>query len=116
MHEMALMGDILNLISIDMEKHNFTIVKEVELIVGDLSNALPDALEMAFLVYKKQGVSGLQADSQLTIIRERSLAECIFCNLEYEPDQRLALCPSCGLPGGKIMSGDTFKIRSYEGE
>lgn len=116
MHEMALMGDVLQLISDDARIHGFEQITEVELIVGDLSNALPDALEMAFLIYRKQGAARLSEDATLTIRREQACAKCCFCGLEYEPKQRIALCPGCQMPGGKLQSGETFKVHAYHGE
>lgn len=115
MHEMALMGDILNIIQDDIEKRNFSKVVKVELIVGDISNALPDALEMAFDIYKTQSIPFLDKDSQLEIIREEARAKCFICDLEYRPDQKLAVCPKCNIPSGQLISGETFKVHSYEG-
>lgn len=116
MHEMALMGDILLLIEKDLEKRNLDRVKRIDLIIGELSNVLPDAIELAFDVYKAQGIPFIDNDSQLTIIREKAKAKCLSCDVEYEPDQRLAICPVCQFPSGQLISGETFRIESYEGE
>ncbi|WLR52937.1 hydrogenase maturation nickel metallochaperone HypA [Bacillus tianshenii] len=114
MHEMALMSDILSIVDQDAQQRGVKRITDVQLIVGDLSNALPDALEMAFLVFKKQGKARLAEDATLTIIREAAHAVCIFCGEEYEPKERIALCPSCSMPGGELTSGETFKVHSYE--
>ncbi|CCQ97302.1 Hydrogenase expression/synthesis HypA [[Clostridium] ultunense Esp] len=115
MHELALMGDILSLVEKDVKERNFTKVNQIHLIVGDLSNAMPDALEMAFEIYRASGIPFLTEDSKLVIEREEAKARCVLCNEEYIPDQRLALCPHCGMPTGKIISGETLQVRSYEG-
>lgn len=115
MHEMALMGDILNIIQDDIQKRSFSKVTKIELIVGDISNAMPDALEMAFDVYKTQSIPFLDKESKLVIIREEAKAKCYICDTEYIPEQKLALCPNCKIPSGQLISGETFKVYSYEG-
>lgn len=49
MHEMSLMWEIINLVSDDARLKGFDKVSKIDVIVGDLSNVLPDALELAFL-------------------------------------------------------------------
>ncbi|WP_458413771.1 hydrogenase maturation nickel metallochaperone HypA [Schinkia sp. CFF1] len=116
MHEIALMGDILKIVGLNANKQNIRKVKKVNLIVGDLSNALPDALEMAFDIYKRQGVDFLDEHSELLITREEAKAVCTICETEYVPDQRIAVCPECHIPTGKLISGETFKVDSFEGD
>ncbi|EKN68334.1 Hydrogenase-3 nickel incorporation protein HypA [Schinkia azotoformans MEV2011] len=116
MHEMALMGDILNIVGTNAKNQSIRKVNKVHLIVGDLSNALPDALEMAFDIYKRQGIDFLNEYSQLVIHREEAKAICSLCQREYVPDQRIAVCPECHIPTGRLISGETFKVDSYEGE
>ncbi|MDF2606010.1 MAG: hydrogenase nickel incorporation protein HypA [Bacillales bacterium] len=116
MHEMALMGDILNLVFDDAKQKKITKVKSITLTVGQLSNALPDALEMAFDINKAQGHDMLSDSSKLNIIIEEAKATCIFCEELYKPTHRIAICPKCNMPGGKLTSGETFKVETYEGE
>lgn len=116
MHELALMGDILNLIGEDAKNQNISKVNEIELIVGDLSNALPDALEMAFDMHKSQGIDFLDKDAKLIIIHEKAKAKCALCGYEYEPEYQISVCPECNMPGGKLIKGETFKVNSYNGE
>lgn len=116
MHEIALMGDILDLVSRDAHERGIRKVRHVRLTVGELSNAMPDALEMAFDIFKAQGVEILEAEAKLSIQIEEARAVCVLCEQEYKPDRRLALCPRCSLPTGKITSGETFSVQSYEGE
>lgn len=115
MHEMALMGDILQLVEEDARKRSMNRVDKIELVVGDLSNALPDALEMAFDVHKARGLALLTEASRLMIIREKAKAVCTVCGHEYLPDSRISICPECGLPSGQLTEGETFRVESYEG-
>lgn len=115
MHEMALMGDILQIVERDAQKRNIKTVEKIELIVGELSNALPDALEMAFDVFKARNLGLLNENSKLVIHMEKAKAKCTVCGHEYIPDARLTICPACDLPSGRLISGETFKVQTYEG-
>ncbi|OIJ15777.1 hydrogenase nickel incorporation protein HypA [Anaerobacillus arseniciselenatis] len=115
MHEMALMGDILKIIGEDVQKRNFSKVEKIELIVGEVSNAMPDALEMALEIYKTQSIPFLDKNTKLVIINEEAKARCCVCESEYIPEKRLSVCPTCCIPSGELISGETFKVYSYEG-
>lgn len=115
MHEMSLMGDILQLVQEDATEKGIEKVNRVELIVGEISNALPDALELAFDIFRDQNLHFFTEDALLIIHREEASAECVLCGETYRPSQKLALCPNCQIPSGKILSGETFQVLSYEG-
>ncbi|WP_379969482.1 hydrogenase maturation nickel metallochaperone HypA [Ectobacillus sp. sgz5001026] len=115
MHEMALMGDILQIVEQDAAKRGVVQVKQVELIVGEISNAMPDALRMAFDIFRDQNLHLFSENAQLIIHKEEAKAECVLCGHSYHPTQKIAVCPNCNIPSGKIISGETFQILSYEG-
>lgn len=117
MHELSLMGDVLNLVRRDAEGRGFTEITQVRLLVGALSNALPDALGMAFDMYKADGGAMLAREAGLTMELQPARAACVLCGLEYEPEHHAAaaMCPVCRFPGGRITAGEEFKVLSYEG-
>lgn len=115
MHEMSLMYEIIQLVSKDAKSRGFQKVKQIQVIVGDLSNVLPDALELAFFYFCKKEAGLLAEDSQLKIIQEKAITQCQSCLHKFEPDFRVALCPKCGLLSGLLISGETFQVESYEG-
>ena len=116
MHEMALMGDILNIIIEDAEQKGIKQFNKIELLVGELSNAMPDALEMAFAIYKEQNPQLFSENASPHIQHEEALSECVFCQTRYKPDLKISICPSCNMPSGKLISGETFQVLSYEGD
>ena len=77
---------------------------------------MPDALQMAFAIYKEQNPILFTEDAKLNIQMEEAEAECIFCNHKYKPNHKISICPECQMPSGKIISGETFQVLSYEGE
>ena len=115
MHEMSLMYEIILLVSKDAKLRGFQKVTQIQVIVGDLSNVLPDALEVAFLYFCKEKAGLLNEQSQLTIIREKAITQCQSCLFTFEPDYRIALCPKCNSLDGLIISGETFQVEFYEG-
>ncbi len=112
---MSLMLEIIKIVSEDARSHGFSKVDKIDVIVGDLSNVLPDALELAFFYFQKQGLGIPDENTELEIIREAAKAQCQTCLFEFIPDYRLAMCPKCGLPNGLLISGETFRVQSYEG-
>ena len=115
MHEMALMNDILQMIQEDAAKHGIIKIEKIELTVGEISNAMPDALMMAFEVFKEQNHHFFTDSSQLIIEIEKAVAECCVCQKRYVPDNRISFCPDCDMPSGKIISGENLQVLSYEG-
>lgn len=115
MHEMALMGEIVELLEQDAMIRNIHAITRVEVKVGTLSNVLPEALEMAFDAYKLQPTNRLTETAQLIIHIEQAKAVCVICGQEYEPASRIAQCPSCQFLGGKMVAGETFQLLAYEG-
>lgn len=112
---MSLMSEIIKIVSEDARLHGFSKVDKIDVIVGDLSNVLRDALELAFFHFQKQGLGILDENTKLDIIREVAKAKCQTCLFEFTPDYRMALCPKCGLPNCLLVSGETFRVESYEG-
>jgi hydrogenase nickel incorporation protein HypA/HybF len=115
MHEMSLMGDILQLVQEDATQRGINKINKVELIVGEISNALPDALQMAFAIFREQNLHFFSDEAKLIIHIEQARAECVLCGTEYQPTQKIALCPNCQIPSGKVLAGETFQVLSYEG-
>lgn len=115
MHEMSLMGDILQLVHDDAAEKGIEKIKRVDLIVGEISNAMPDALMMAFTIFREQNLHLFSERTELVIHVEEAKAVCVLCGSQYRPDQKIALCPSCKTPSGEVITGETFQVLSYEG-
>ena len=70
---------------------------------------------MAFDIFRDQNFTFLLKDAELVIHLEEAKAECVYAGQEYRPEQKIALCPSCHIPSGKVLAGETFQVLSYEG-
>ena len=115
MHEMSLMYEIILLVSKDAKLRGFQNVTQIQVIIGDLSNVVLDALESAFLYFCKEKAGLVNEQSQLTMIREKAITQCQSCLFTFEPDDRITLCPQCNSLDGLIISGETFQVEYYEG-
>lgn len=115
MHEMSLVMDMITAITEDARVRNIKYISSVDVIIGDLSNVLADALELAFFYLRTQSSPLINEQTNLNIIRETARSRCTKCTLEFIPDYRIALCPSCGADNCQLISGETFKVESYEG-
>ena len=74
-HEMSLMSEVLHVVSEDARTRKITQVHEITVLVGDLSNVLSDALELAFQYFQKQGLTLINENTNLQIIRETTREE-----------------------------------------
>lgn len=115
MHELALMGDIIGLVQEDAAANGINRIRKIELVVGEIANAMPDALTMAFDIFRDQYPYLFAETAEIVIHIEEAKAQCVICGQEYRPEQKIALCPSCLTPSGKMLSGETFQVLSYEG-
>lgn len=115
MHEIALMGEILQLVQDDAANRGISKIESIELLVGQLSNAMPEALMMAFDIYKHQNRDAIAEYATVSIEIELAEAECVVCRKTYAPEERITFCPDCNLPSGKIISGETLQVLSYQG-
>lgn len=114
MHEFSLMENILSAVLSKAEEQGLKRVQRIGIQVGELSGAMPDALQFAFDVLQKQ--SPLLQSAQLDIQIIPAKVRCSLCQQEYRPDQRIALCPACHLPSGKLVQGEELTIDYLDGE
>ncbi|MBM7096730.1 hydrogenase maturation nickel metallochaperone HypA [Bacillus sp. H-16] len=115
MHEMSLMEDLIRLVSDDAEQRGIRHISKITVIVGDLSNVLPDALELAFLFMRTRELAVVNEETELEMVKEEARAVCRSCDYTFIPDYRIAFCPKCRLPRAIVVSGETFRVESYEG-
>lgn len=113
MHETVLMQNLLNAVYQAVENRNVVRVNRVILSVGQLSNALPDALSFAFKAMTQEGI---MKDAQLVIEQPPARAMCESCGKEYTVNGFPIACPSCKSNRFSIISGDEVYIQSIDCE
>lgn len=113
MHEMSLMASIFEILQKHLPNQKQTKVTKVTLVVGKLTNAVPDALQMAFEAFAKDTVfAGALLEIQVIPIQ----IKCLDCHLESELESPIFLCPACNSPAVEVLSGREMYIDSMEVE
>lgn len=111
MHEMALMAGIFDIIkrhTADISDKKVTIVT---LVIGKMTNTVPEALEAAFEVYAQ----GTMVEGAELVIKEVPLvAHCHACSWEGEIEKHMFICPHCSSLGMEIKSGRELYVESLE--
>lgn len=115
LHEMSLMSEIIQLVTEDAEKRGFNQVVSIEVIVGEHSNVLTEALQFAFQYFQGQQSYIINKYTNLDITHEEAKVRCQNCKMEFHPNDVKALCPDCKLSNCLLISGEAFRVISYEG-
>jgi len=117
MHEMSLVGNLLDIIQQEMEKHHAKRLLLVRLRCGVLANVVPEALSMAFEV-QTSGTSF--AGTQLELRMEPLCLRCGGCGREFFPEGDthatiFSVCPVCGEEiGHSVLTGKELYIDHIE--
>ncbi len=111
MHEMSLCEGVLRVIEEQARIQNFTIVRRVQLEVGELSTVEPEAMELCF----EAVVHGSVADgATLELIRTPGKGQCRKCGTESLMKHRFDPCPECGAFGLEVTGGDAMRVLELE--
>lgn len=113
MHEMSLMGGVFAVIEQTLAQHEITRVLQVKLKVGELTNAEPEALSMAFEAYSKETVC---EGAELIVERVPVRGRCKNCREEFTVLNTLFLCPKCRNSGIDVIQGEELLLESLEVE
>ncbi|HHW13368.1 MAG TPA: hydrogenase maturation nickel metallochaperone HypA [Firmicutes bacterium] len=104
MHELSIALSMVELVQAEVAKRGLSKVSEVKVVVGELSNVVPDALEFCWEVATQETPA---AGSKLVIEHRPVTARCHACGQEFTVQEYHFLCPKCG-------SGDTEQTGGSE--
>lgn len=110
---MSLMGGVFNVIEQTLSQHKIKRVLQVKLKVGELTNAEPEALSMAFEAYSKDT---LCEGAELIVERISVQGRCQTCHEEFPVVTMLFLCPKCRNSGIDVIQGEELLLESLEVE
>ncbi|WP_080801713.1 hydrogenase maturation nickel metallochaperone HypA [Arabiibacter massiliensis] len=111
MHELGIMTGVMDAVTASAEQAGATRVLKVSLSVGEMTEAIADALEFAFEVLT-DGTLCEGAELEITMVRPKS--RCLECGAEYEHDRFHMLCPECGSFATELIAGRELQIDSIE--
>lgn len=114
MHELSLMQEIVDLLRRSAEENSINRITKVNLVVGQMTAALPESLQFAFTALKKE--AALLREAELYIEEKEITASCRRCLEQFNPDGPYFRCPNCGGVDVEVIGGRELYIESYEGD
>ena len=111
MHELGIMTGVMDAVTTSAQQAGATRVLKVSLSVGEMTEAIEDALMFAFEALS-EGTLCEDAELQITMVKPKS--RCLECGAEYEHDRFHMLCPECGSFATELIAGRELQIDSIE--
>ena len=111
MHELGIMTSVMSVVQQTAEQNNATAVTKVSLMVGEMTEAIEDALVFAFDALK-EGTIAENAELQIRMIPPKS--SCPECGNVFVHDRFHRGCPECGNMLTTLVEGTELAIESIE--
>jgi len=114
MHELPMAENIVKLVCSKLDEIGGNLkVTRVRLKVGKMSTAVPDCLRFYFEFLRKE----TPLESAVLDVEEVPVSgRCLQCELDFEMDSPVFLCPSCGSFSVEITGGRELLVESIEVE
>ncbi len=114
MHELGIMTGVMDAVTSSAQQAGATRVLKVSLSVGEMTEAIEDALIFAFEALSEQREYALCEGAELEITMVRPKSRCLECGAEYEHDRFHMLCPECNSFATELIAGRELQIDSIE--
>lgn len=108
---MGIMTGVMDAVTESAKQAGATSVLKVNLSVGEMTEAIEDALMFAFEALS-EGTFCEGAELHITMVKPKS--RCLECGAEYEHDRFHMLCPECDSFATELMAGRELQIDSIE--
>jgi hydrogenase nickel incorporation protein HypA/HybF len=112
LHELSIALEILDIVEKEAVKHGATVVRQVNLKVGDLSGVETESLAFSFDAVK--GEKELTRNAVLAIERLPVKIHCTPCDDVFQGAGHLVLCPQCEGFETKLLQGEELEIEEIE--
>ena len=112
MHELGIMTGVLDAVTKSAHEAGAVRVLKVSISVGEMTEAIQDALEFAFEALSDCDEFVKGAELSITMVKPKS--RCLDCGAEYEHDRFHMVCPECGGYNTKLLAGRELQIDSIE--
>jgi hydrogenase nickel incorporation protein HypA/HybF len=111
MHELSLTQNLVAIAEEHARRAGATVIRGIILEVGELSGAMPEALEFAFDVCSK---GTLAEGAVLTIRHLAGHGRCAACAGEAVCHEPTAVCPLCGALAFELDAGTELRVLELE--
>lgn len=113
MHEMSLMASMFDIINQNLTAYPGVKVVKVKLVVGTMTNVVPDAMLLAF---EAMGRDTPVAGAELVIEEVPLTARCGECGWQGGIEPYSFQCPACSSLTVEILTGRELYLESLEVE
>lgn len=112
MHELGIMTSVMDSVKEVAEQNSATKLLSVTLRVGEMTEAIEDALQFAFEVLAEDDEFARGAALEVHMVSPRSI--CLDCGEEFDHDRFHMLCPNCDSFATQLLQGRELEIESIE--
>lgn len=111
MHELSLTESILNIVLKEVKHARSKKIKEIGIVIGQMSSFVPDCIEYYFGFLSK-GTTAEGAKLKFNIIKPSII--CRHCDQEMEINDPFMICPVCGNADTKLITGRECYVEYIE--
>jgi hydrogenase nickel incorporation protein HypA/HybF len=111
MHELSLIANLFEIMDQKAKEKNSKKITYVKLKVGVLSGTVPELLETAFDIYKKETIA---SDAKLEIEKVPLKLKCKDCGALSIKDDLVFNCGSCGSINLETLEGTDLYLEKME--
>lgn len=111
MHELSLINNLFDILEEQAKENNAGRITFVRLKVGVLSGAVPELLETAFQLYKKDTIV---SDAQLEIEKVPLRLRCRRCKQEMLREDFIFACSNCHSTDLETLDGTDIWVEKVE--
>jgi len=111
MHELGVTQSILSIVLHHAEEAGATRIKEINLVIGQLSSIVDDSVQFYWDMISEGSIAH---GAHLNFKRIPATLKCNDCQHEFPLNQRDYTCPQCGSSKVVVAGGEEFFIESID--
>ena len=112
MHELGIMTGVMEAATTSAREAGATRLLKVTLSIGEMTEAIEDALLFAFEALRETDPFTSDAEIDIHMIRPKS--RCLECGAQFEHDRFHMFCPECDSFATELIAGRELQIDSIE--
>jgi len=111
MHELSIVSSLFEILEEKAKEHKAKKILGIRLQIGKLSGIVPEFLETAFDIYKKDT---LAREAKLEILEVPLQVRCRKCGNEQTKDDFIFVCSSCGARELDLVAGTELTLEKID--
>ncbi len=112
LHELSIAESLLEIVVDESKKHGLERVNKIKLQIGEFAAVVAESLTFCFEMVSRDTVA---SGALIEIESVGVVARCDVCDLSFEVQDQVFLCPRCGEPALELLSGRELSVMSIEG-